>query len=247
MGNLSLKKSFKIVNICVLVPRLSTIIEENKTRFQIEGCDLKTTKETRWIVLKRIIEIVWQYILSIWALQMFSSVPNFILYFWDYRLNSFFLSLFCLMFKNICPVYNKIYITEQRTDWLVGVYGSSIYIGLFDNKRFRNCFHLWPYPPADPTISTNQTTHGHSNRLVVFLISRQRYFPFLCQHTKYTTEVMEEKNKQTNRLKLSPNARRGSPRHFLCFLWANTSVYSGENSHKATSNTDISRWLTRPL
>ena len=48
-------------------------------------------------------------------------------------------------------------------------------------------------PPTDLTISTNQITNGHQNRLVVFLIFGQGYFAFLYQHTKYTTERVEEK------------------------------------------------------
>ena len=60
--------------------------------------------------------------------------------------------------------------------------------------------------------------------------------------TQRTTERVEKKNKQTNKhgLGSAPSARRGkSMWHFLCILWANASVYSSENSLKATSNADI--------
>ena len=48
-----------------------------------------------------------------------------------------------------------------------------------------------------PKISTNQTTHGYQNRLVVFLISGLGYFTFFTD-TQSTTKRVEEKNKRTN-------------------------------------------------
>ena len=75
-------------------------------------------------------------------------------------------------------------------------------------------------PPADPPISTRQTTHGHQNRLVVFLISGQGYFTFLYQHTKYTTEWMEEKNKQS-RAWVSSKHKRGE----VCDTFVQLSVH----------------------
>ena len=49
---------------------------------------------------------------------------------------------------------------------------------------------------------------------------------------------MEEKNEQTNTELSQLQAQEGGNLwHFLCILWANASVYSIENSHKATSKT----------
>ena len=54
--------------------------------------------------------------------------------------------------------------------------------------------------------------------------------------------------KRTNKhgLGLAPSAWGGSLWHFLCILWANASVYSSENSHKATRNADLNSRVGQP-
>ena len=53
--------------------------------------------------------------------------------------------------------------------------------------------------------------------------------------------------KRTNKqLTLAPSARGRSLWHFLCIVWSNASVYSSENSHKATSNADLSSPVGQP-
>ena len=68
----------------------------------------------------------------------------------------------------------------------------------------------------------------------VFLISGQGYFTFLYRYAKHNRGG-GRKEEQTIRLGLAPSARGGILWHFLCILWANTSMYSSENSHKAIS------------
>ena len=76
---------------------------------------------------------------------------------------------------------------------------------------------------------------------MVFLISGQGYFTFLYGYATHNRED-GRKEEQTVGLGLAPSARGGSLWHFLCILWANTSV----NSHKATSNADFC-WLVSSL
>ena len=61
---------------------------------------------------------------------------------------------------------------------------------------------------------------------MVFLISGLGYFTFLYQHTKYTTERVEEKN--NHGLGLTPSVSREKSVTLLCILWANASVYLRE-------------------
>ena len=49
-----------------------------------------------------------------------------------------------------------------------------------------------------------------------------------------------KKRKNKHRLGLASSARGGSLSYFWCILWANASVYSSENTRKATSNADLS-------
>ena len=48
-----------------------------------------------------------------------------------------------------------------------------------------------------------------------------------------------KKRRTNNRAWLAPSARGVSLWHFLCIRWANASVYSSENSHKATHNANF--------
>ena len=82
-----------------------------------------------------------------------------------------------------------------------------------------------------PTISTNQTTHGHQNRLVVFLISDT----FLYKHTKYTTEGWK-KRRTNNRVWVSSKLKKGEVSDTFVqpsvHLQAITSVYLRETATK---------------
>ena len=77
---------------------------------------------------------------------------------------------------------------------------------------------------------------------MVFLISGQGYFTFLYGYAKRNWEGVR-KEEQTIGLGLAPSTRGGSLSHFL---WANASVYSSENTHKATRNADFC-WLVFSL
>ena len=94
-----------------------------------------------------------------------------------------------------------------------------------------------------PTISVSLNHLWPVIRLVVFLISGQGYFTFLYRYAKHNWDG-ERTNKHG--LELALSARGGRLWHFLCILWANTSGYSGENSHKATGNTDLSSRVGQP-
>ena len=73
--------------------------------------------------------------------------------------------------------------------------------------------------------------------LVVFPISGQGYFTFLYRYAKQKRE--SGRKEQTNKHGLeSASAKEGSLWHSLYILWANASVYSSKNFHKATSNAD---------
>ena len=59
-----------------------------------------------------------------------------------------------------------------------------------------------------PTFTTNQTTHSHQNRLVVFLTSGQEYFTFLYGYTKHNKEVGRKK-RTNNRALVSSKRKEG--------------------------------------
>ena len=81
--------------------------------------------------------------------------------------------------------------------------------------------------------------------LVVFLISVQGYLYILYRYpwTKHNWEGRKKEQTNKHRLGSAQSARRGEVYVTLfvhsVFLWANVSVYSSENSHKATSNADL--------
>ena len=99
-----------------------------------------------------------------------------------------------------------------------------------------------------PTIPTNQTTHDHQNRRVVFLISGQWYFTFRYQHTKYTTERVEEKEETATGLGLL-QAQEGTSRwHFpcnLCFCGL-MSACTWAKLPQATGNADLNSHIGQP-
>ena len=69
-------------------------------------------------------------------------------------------------------------------------------------------------------------------------------FSHFFTDTQCKTERVKEKN--IHGLGSAPSARGESLWHFLCILWANASVYSGENFHKATSHVNFC-WLVSSL
>ena len=77
--------------------------------------------------------------------------------------------------------------------------------------------------------------------LVFFLIFDRGYFTFFYGQTKHNR--VGGRKEQTNKRTLgsAPSARKGEVCDtFLFILWTNASVYSSENSHKATTNADLS-------
>ena len=82
------------------------------------------------------------------------------------------------------------------------------------------------------------------------LISDQGYYTFHYGHTEYNR--VGGRKVQTNRhgFGSAPSARRGEVYVILLvhsvFLWANASLYSSENSHKATSNADLNSRVGQP-
>ena len=104
--------------------------------------------------------------------------------------------------------------------------------------------HHWP----TPTISTNQTTPGHQNRLVVFLISGQGYFTFLYQQTKYNRED-ERKEEQNQGLGLAPGARKEKSVILLCsspWIYRLLRVCIRAKLPLATRNADSSSRVGQP-
>ena len=99
---------------------------------------------------------------------------------------------------------------------------------------------LSQYPPADSIITAPLNHSCPVIHLVVFLIS-DRGISHSFTDTQNTTERVEETNKHGPGL--APSARSGEVYVTLfvhtVFLWANVSMYSSENSHKATSNADL--------
>ena len=85
---------------------------------------------------------------------------------------------------------------------------------------------------------------------VFFLISGQGYFTFLYRYAKHSREGGGKE--QTNKYGLgsASSARRGKVHVTLfvhsMFLWVNASVYSCENSHKATSYADSTSRVGSP-
>ena len=102
----------------------------------------------------------------------------------------------------------------------------------------KKLLHLCQYPPADPTISA---TLNHSLPVIHLVVFLARGISHFFTDTQSTTEKVEEKNKQTNTDlgHLQVQEAGMSMWHFLYILWANASVYSSENSHKANSNADL--------
>ena len=81
---------------------------------------------------------------------------------------------------------------------------------------------------------------------MVFLISGRGYFTFLYGYAKHNREGGRKEKKNKERLGLAPSVRGGSHLHFLCILWANASVYSSKNSHRATRNADSHSRVGQP-
>ena len=108
---------------------------------------------------------------------------------------------------------------------------TNCYVGLFVT------YIQWQYPPANPTISASFNHSWLVIQVVVFLISGQGYFPFLYRYTNHNREG--GRKEQTDLGQLQAQERVGLW-HFLSILGANVSVYTSENSHKATSNADLS-------
>ena len=81
-----------------------------------------------------------------------------------------------------------------------------------------------------PTISIPiQTTHGHQNHLLFFLISGQGYFTFHYQHTKYTTEMVEENKNKQSQAWVSSKRKKGEVCDIFVhsvFLWTHANIYS---------------------
>ena len=97
-----------------------------------------------------------------------------------------------------------------------------------------------------PTISTNQTTHSHQNRLVVFSSLAGGISHFFTN--TQNTQPREWKGKKNNHgLGLAPSAR--SRWHFCAALRA-FAGYCGRvfvrNFHKATMNADLSSRVGQP-
>ena len=84
-----------------------------------------------------------------------------------------------------------------------------------------------------PTISTNQTSHGHQNRLVVFLISGQGYFTFLYQPKGWK----KKKNKQSQAW-VSSKHKKGEVCDTIVHSVGLRERVLEQNSHKATRNAD---------
>ena len=86
--------------------------------------------------------------------------------------------------------------------------------------------------------------------LVVFLISGQGYFTYLYIYAKNNRESRRKEQTNKHELGSAPRARRREVyvTFFVhsVFLWANASVYSSENSHKATSNADLTSRVGPP-
>ena len=104
--------------------------------------------------------------------------------------------------------------------------------------------HHW----LTPTISTNQTTHGHQNCLLVFLISGQGYFTFLYWYAKHNWEG-ERKEEQNHGLGLAPSATGRSLWHFcaaLCAFVGYRGRIFARNSHKATRTADSFSCIGQP-
>ena len=166
-------------------------------------------------------------------------------------------------FLEICSNFSLEFSIEKQSNRNLSSYCSHNYtsVVLWDSKvaflgeRKDETFHpffkwvlfiVCQYPPVDLTISAPLNHLWPEIHLVVFLISDRVYFTFL--YVKHNREG--GRNEQTNKHGLGPApiARGGILWHFWDILWANVSVYSSKNSHKATSNADIFlRWLTRPL
>ena len=89
---------------------------------------------------------------------------------------------------------------------------------------------LCQYPPADPYY-LNQPNYSWPSELSCGF---SNLWPWIFRIPLPTHKIhnregwkKEQTNKQTNRhrLGLAPSAREGTPRHILCILWANASVY----------------------
>ena len=85
---------------------------------------------------------------------------------------------------------------------------------------------------------------------VFFLISGQRYFTFLYRYAKHNREGGKKEQTNIYGLGSAPSARSGEVYvtfyvHSV-FLWTNASVYSSENSYKATSNADLTSRVGPP-
>ena len=106
------------------------------------------------------------------------------------------------------------------------------------------------YPPVDSTIPASLNHSWPVIHLVVFLISGRGYFTFLYRYAKHNREGGRKEQTNKHGLGSAPSKRRGEVYVTLfvhsVFLWVNTSVYSSENSHKATSNADLNSLVGPP-
>ena len=97
--------------------------------------------------------------------------------------------------------------------------------------------------PADPTISGSFNHSWPSESSRGFSHLWPRVFHILYRYAKHNREG--ERKEQTNKhgLGSAPSTRSGVVYVTLfvhsVFLWANASMYSSENSRKATSNADL--------
>ena len=102
-----------------------------------------------------------------------------------------------------------------------------------------------PIPASRPPLS--QPTKQES--FVIFLITDLRYFTFLYQHIKYTTEGLEEKKSKQSDLGWHQAQESGSLWHF----WAALRAFAGyhgcictRNFHKATRSADSPSRVSQP-
>ena len=103
-------------------------------------------------------------------------------------------------------------------------------------------------PPAEPHYLNLLNHSWPSDRLVVSLISDQRYFTFLYRHAKYNIHNREKRNKQT-RTWISSKGKKGEVCNtFLAFCGLLHACIRAKflQSHQECWLI-LSRWPTQPL
>ena len=110
---------------------------------------------------------------------------------------------------------------------------------------------LWQYTAGRPHYLNHANYSWPSDRLVVSLISCQRYFTFLYGHTKHNIHNREgggKENKQT-RTWVSSKRKKGEAcdtfQAFCASVGWHERVFN-RNSHKATRNADSSSHVGQP-